>query len=375
MKKIGLLGASGSIGTQTLSILREFQHLKLSFLSVHRQTALLPDLVAEFKPQFVIVTDPLAYRNCPDLPVPVYGPDDYLAALEQAECDILINAIVGTAGLMPTLKWVEWGRKLALANKESLVSAGPIIRRLKQRTQATIVPIDSEHSAIWQCLQGNDPRQVERIILTASGGAFRDLSKDQIETMTAKQALKHPNWSMGQKITIDSATLVNKGLEVMEAKWLFDLDDDQIDVLIHHESIIHSMVEYVDGAIMAQLGLPDMKLPILYALEHPDRLATDWPRLDWRKIHQLHFALPDTERFPGLALAYQAMKQGGTQPLVYNLANEVYVADFLAGKTSFYGITDGIAEAMNRHRVIADPTIDDLLALAEELPRKLKEQQ
>ena len=375
MKKIGLLGASGSIGTQTLSILREFQHLKLSFLSVHRQTALLPDLVAEFKPQFVIVTDPSAYRNCPALPVAVYGPDDYLAALEQAECDILINAIVGTAGLMPTLKWVEWGRKLALANKESLVSAGPIIRRLKQRTQATIVPIDSEHSAIWQCLQGNDLRQVERIILTASGGAFRDLSKEQIATMTAKQALKHPNWSMGQKITIDSATLVNKGLEVMEAKWLFDLDDDQIDVLIHHESIIHSMVEYVDGAIMAQLGLPDMKLPILYALEHPDRLATDWPRLDWRKIHQLHFGLPDTERFPGLALAYQAMEQGGTQPLVYNLANEVYVADYLAGKTTFYGITDGIAEAMNSHRVIAEPTIDDLLALAEELPRKLKEQQ
>lgn len=374
MKKIGLLGATGSIGTQTLTILREFQHLKLSFLSVHTQTGKLPELIQEFQPDFVIVTDQAAFEATKNLTVPVYGPNDYIQAIEQSDAEILINAVVGTSGLLPTIKWVEWGRTLALANKESLVSAGPLVTQLKKTTSASIVPIDSEHSAIWQCLQGNDISEVHKIILTASGGAFRDLTRDQISVLKAKDALKHPNWAMGPKITIDSATLVNKGLEVMEAKWLFDLRDEQIEVLVHRESIIHSMVEYVDGAIMAQLGVPDMKLPILYALEHPKRLSTTWPKLDWQKIQALHFDLPDMERFPGLALAYRAMKQGGSMPLVFNVANEVYVEQFLKDKTTFYGITDGIAQAMDNHQIITQPGVDELLALEKDLRRHLKEQ-
>lgn len=374
MKKIGLLGATGSIGTQTLTILREFQHLKLSFLSLHRQIDKLPELVGEFKPDFVIVTDETAYHNAPSLSVPIYGPHDYIQAMEQSDADILVNAVVGTSGLLPTVKWVEWGRTLALANKESLVSAGKLVTDLKHQTGASIVPIDSEHSAIWQSLQGNDPQSVNKIILTASGGAFRDKTRDEIASLKAKDALKHPNWAMGQKITIDSATLINKGLEVMEAKWLFDLSDDQIEVLIHRESIIHSMVEYVDGAIMAQLGVPDMKLPILYALEHPKRLATDWPKLDWSEIPALHFDKPDLDRFPGLGLAYEAMRIGGCLPLVLNVANEVYVEQYLKDQTSFYGITDGIAKAMANHQVILEPTVEELLALETDLRRQLKEQ-
>ena len=373
MKKIGLLGATGSIGTQTLTILREFQHLRLSFLSVHKQTDRLFELVAEFRPDFVIVTDPDAYSQVGRLDVPVYGPDDYISAIEQSDADILINAIVGTSGLLPTVKWIEWGRTLALANKESLVSAGELVKNLRQQSGAQIVPIDSEHSAIWQSLQGNDPKSVHKIILTASGGAFRDHTKQEITGLPAKAALKHPNWSMGQKITIDSATLVNKGLEVMEAKWLFDLREDQIEVLIHRESIIHSMVEYVDGAIMAQLGVPDMKLPILYALEHPKRLATSWPKLDWSQIPALHFEKPDTERFPGLALAFEAMRKGGTMPLVFNVANEVYVEEYLKDKITFYGITDRIAQAMADHEVMQQPSVADLLALEAQLRQQLKE--
>ena len=374
MKKIGLLGATGSIGTQTLTILREFQHLKLSFLSVHRQTDKLTGLIDEFRPDFVIVTDEAAFQRLAKLPVPVYGPSDYIGAIEQSEADILINAIVGTAGLLPTIKWVEWGRTLALANKESLVSAGPLVTDLRKKTGAKIVPIDSEHSAIWQCLQGNDPASVHKIILTASGGAFRDFSGSKIAGLTATDALKHPNWAMGQKITIDSATLVNKGLEVMEAKWLFDLRTDQIEVLIHRESIIHSMVEYVDGAIMAQLGVPDMKLPILYALEHPKRRETTWPRLDWSTISALHFETPDVNRFPGLSLAYRAMEHGGSMPLVFNVANQVFVEQYLNNQTTFYGITDGIAKTMDDHQVIANPSISDLLKLESDLQQQLKEQ-
>ena len=375
MKKIGLLGATGSIGSQTLTILREFQHLKLSFLSVHHQVDKLPALVAEFNPEFVIVTNPDALSRVPTLDVPVYGPSDYIERMEQSDVDILVNAVVGTSGLLPTVQWVSWGRTLALANKESLVSAGQLVTDLKKKTGATIVPIDSEHSAIWQSLQGNDPKTVEKIILTASGGAFRDKTKQEIEHLRATDALKHPNWAMGQKITIDSATLINKGLEVMEAKWLFELRDDQIDVLIHRESIIHSMVEYVDGAIIAQLGVPDMKLPILYALEYPRRRETNWPKLDWKTVPALHFDAPDLERFPGLVLAYQAMKAGGSMPLVLNVANEIYVERYLRDETSFYGITDGIAQAMAEHRLIDQPSIDDLLSLEQDLKRQLKEKQ
>lgn len=374
MKKIGLLGATGSIGSQTLQILREQPAWQLSFLSIHKSLDKLPALIEEFRPNYVLITDEETFRQAGALPVPVYGPQDFVRVLEQAEVDVLLNAIVGTSGLSATYHWVKWGRDLALANKESLVSAGKLITDLTKQSGARLLPVDSEHSAIWQSLQGNDPRSVSRILLTASGGAFRDRSYQEIRSLKARDALRHPNWSMGQKITIDSATLINKGLEVMEAKWLFDVALDQIEVLIHKESIIHSMVEYHDGAIMAQLGVPDMKLPIQYALSYPERLETDWPRLDWSHIKSLNFDKPDLQRFPGLSLCYDAMKQGGSMPLVLNVANEHFVAQYLQDKIGFYDITEGISETMSRHRLIQDPSVEDLLNLEKDLRKRLQSQ-
>lgn len=374
MKKIGLLGATGSIGSQTLEILREQPAWQLSFLSIHKSTEKLPTLIDEFHPEFVLVTDETAYRQTKHLPVKVYGPHDFLDVLEQAEVDVMLNAIVGTSGLSATYHWVKWGRDLALANKESLVSAGKLITDLARKNGARLLPVDSEHSAVWQALQGNDQRTISRILLTASGGAFRDKTKEEIRLLSARDALCHPNWSMGQKITIDSATLINKGLEVMEAKWLFDVSEDQIEVVIHKESIIHSMVEYHDGAIMAQLGLPDMKLPIQYALSYPERLKTKWPRLDFSSHRTLHFSQPDRDRFPGLSLCYDALKQGGSMPLVLNVANEHFVELYLQDKIGFYDITEGIVDTMSRHALIQDPSLSDLLQLEKDLRKRLKTQ-
>ncbi|HZK10709.1 MAG TPA: 1-deoxy-D-xylulose-5-phosphate reductoisomerase [Clostridia bacterium] len=344
MKKIGLLGASGSIGKQTLDIIRRERNFKLSFFSVHRNIDKAKKIIAEFSPEYAIITCEDAYKNLGSFydSTKIYGPSELEYILKNKEVDIVVNAMMGMSGLSSSWWILNGGGKLALANKESLVSAGKLLVNLMEKEGGEILPVDSEHSALWQCMEGNNKRGIEKLILTASGGAFRDLTKNEMLNKNAKEALKHPNWSMGEKITIDSATMMNKGLEVIEAHWLFGVAQENIDVLIHRESVVHSLVQYKDGSLLAQLGISDMRQPIHYALHEKERMPLDLARLDLSQISQLHFEAVDKEKYPTLEYCYRALKEGGNRPLLLNTINEVLVEHFLNDKISLKDIFSGL---------------------------------
>lgn len=366
MKKIAILGSTGSIGTQTLEIVRKEPDLQVAALAAGTNVDLMEQQVREFRPGLVAMWSEEAAKDLrerlADLSVRVAcGMDGLLEVAVCEEAEVLVTAIVGMIGIRPTIAAIEHHKTIALANKETLVTAGHIIMPLAAEKGVSILPVDSEHSAIFQSMHGENKERVSKILLTASGGPFRGKSREQLAAMTVEDALKHPNWSMGRKVTIDSASLVNKGLEVMEAKWLFDVGLDQIQVIVHPQSIIHSAVEYVDGGIMAQLGVPDMKLPIQYALFYPDRRPMDTGRVDLFRLGRLTFERPDTETFRGLALAYRAAEAGGTMPTVFNAANERAVALFLQKKITFLQIPELIESSMENHKVTADPTVEQIL--------------
>ena len=366
MKKIAILGSTGSIGTQTLEIVRANPELEVVGLAAGSNVELLEAQIREFHPLKACLWEEEAAADLrtrtADITVEIVsGMEGLLEIASMSESEVLVTAIVGMIGIKPTIAAIKAGKDIALANKETLVTAGHIIMPLARAHHAAILPVDSEHSAIFQSMHGENRNRVSKILLTASGGPFRGKTRQELAAMTVEDALKHPNWSMGKKVTIDSASLVNKGLEVMEAKWLFDVELDQIQVVVHPQSILHSAVEYVDGGIMAQLGVPDMKLPIQYALFYPDRRPMDSGRVDFFKLGQLTFEKPDTETFRGLALAYRAAEAGGTLPTVFNAANEKAVALFLQKKITFLQIPELIESSMEQHKVIADPTVEQIL--------------
>ncbi|MGX6441948.1 1-deoxy-D-xylulose-5-phosphate reductoisomerase [Neobacillus sp. K501] len=362
MKMISILGATGSIGTQTLDILREHPtEFNLLAISIGRNLDLARKMIVEFQPELVSVQD---YHDCQTLKGEfpqtkfTFGEDGLVEVAVYPKTDILVNAVLGSVGLNPTLQAIESGKTIAIANKETLVTAGHIVMKAAEKNGVALLPVDSEHSAIFQCLQGEKEKNIERLILTASGGSFRDRSRKDLEGVTISDALNHPNWSMGAKITIDSATMMNKGLEVIEAHWLYNIPYENIDVLLHKESIIHSMVEFHDSSIMAQLGTPDMRVPIQYALSYPDRLhLPSSKRLNLAEIGKLHFQEMDLERFRCLKFAYEAGKIGGTMPTVLNAANEVAVAAFLEEKIQFLQIEDLIEKALSSHQWIDNPSL------------------
>lgn len=372
MKRIGILGSTGSIGTQTLEVVRESKEEKVVALAAAANIKLLEKQIREFFPKIVCVFEEekakLLKENIKDLEVKVVsGMEGLLEIAQLEEMDILVTALVGMIGIKPTIKAIEAGKDIALANKETLVTAGHLIMPLAKEKGVKILPVDSEHSAIFQSLQGASEREIERILLTASGGPFRGKTRKEMEAVTLEDALKHPNWAMGRKITIDSATMVNKGLEVMEAKWLFGVKSEQIEVVVQPQSIIHSMVEFVDGGIIAQLGTPDMKLPIQYALTYPKRRYLKGERLDFAALGKITFEAPDKENFLGLELAYQAMKKGGSMPTVFNAANEFAVKCFLEHKIKFLQILEWIEMAMQKHRNIENPSIEEILDTEKEI--------
>ena len=368
MKKIAVLGSTGSIGTQTLDIVRNnSDELQIVALTAGSNVELMEKQVREFCPKLVAMWTPEAAKDLKDrisdLPTKVLsGMEGLLEIAVLEEVNVLVTAIVGMIGIRPTIAAIQAGKDIALANKETLVCAGHIIMPLAKACGVSILPVDSEHSAIFQSMNGEPKNRISKILLTASGGPFRGKTRQELASMRVEDALKHPNWSMGRKITIDSSTLVNKGLEVMEAKWLFDVDLDQIQVVVHPQSIIHSMVEYVDGAVIAQLGIPDMKLPIQYALFYPDRRVMNEKKLDFFELANMTFEKPDMETFTGLKLAYQASKIGGSMPTVYNAANEKAVALFLEKKISYLQITELIGRSMEQHRVVENPDVEQILA-------------
>ena len=366
MKKIAILGSTGSIGTQTLDIVREQGDIQVVAMAAGSNISLLEAQMREFKPSLVSVWDEKKASelrtNTKDLGIKIVsGMEGLLEVSVIPESEILVTAIVGMLGIRPTIAAIKAGKKIALANKETLVTAGHIIIPLAKEYKVPILPVDSEHSAIFQSLQGAGDNKISRILLTASGGPFRGRKADELKNIQVEDALKHPNWSMGRKITIDSSTLVNKGLEVMEAKWLFDVTLDQIQVVVHPQSVIHSAVEYQDGAVIAQLGTPDMRLPIQYALYYPERRNLSGRRLDLFEIADLTFEKPDTDTFRGLALAYQAMEKGGNIPTVYNAANEKSVSLFLDRKISYPEITELIEACMENAEFIDHPDVDEIL--------------
>lgn len=366
MKKIAILGSTGSIGTQTLEIVRDNPDLQVMGLAAGSNAALMEKQIREFHPALAVMWSEEAAKDLrsrtADLPVKVLsGMEGLLALASDASYEILVTAIVGMIGIRPTIAAIESGKTIALANKETLVTAGHLIMPLANKHKVPILPVDSEHSAIFQSMNGEDKRQVSKILLTASGGPFRGRSREELAAMRAEDALKHPNWSMGRKITVDSASLVNKALEVMEARWLFDVELDSIQVVIHPQSIIHSMVEYVDGAVIAQLGMPDMKLPIQYALFYPERRPMAGERVDFFKLGQITFERPDTEVFTGLKLGMQAARTGGSMPTVFNAANEKAVAMFLDHSIGFLEIPELIEKCMNHHRLIENPNVNEIL--------------
>lgn len=366
MKKIAILGSTGSIGTQTLDIVREQGDIQVVAMAAGSNISLLEAQMREFKPSLVSVWDEKKASelrtNTKDLGIKIVsGMEGLLEVSVIPESEILVTAIVGMLGIRPTIAAIRAGKKIALANKETLVTAGHIIIPLAKEYKVPILPVDSEHSAIFQSLQGARDNKISRILLTASGGPFRGRKADELKNIQVEDALKHPNWSMGRKITIDSSTLVNKGLEVMEAKWLFDVTLDQIQVVVHPQSVIHSAVEYQDGAVIAQLGTPDMRLPIQYALYYPERRNLSGRRLDLFEIADLTFEKPDTDTFRGLALAYQAMEKGGNIPTVYNAANEKAVSLFLDRKISYPEITELIEACMENAEFIDHPDVDEIL--------------
>ncbi|MDQ0253678.1 1-deoxy-D-xylulose-5-phosphate reductoisomerase [Evansella vedderi] len=377
MKKISLLGSTGSIGKQTLDVIRshkdDFQLIALSF---GRNIEEGLKQILEFHPSIVCVeSKDIANKIVNELPSHIKlvdGEEGLMEVASIAEADILVNAVMGSVGLKPTLAAIECGKDIAIANKETLVTAGHIVTEMATKHGIELVPIDSEHSAIYQCLEGDVEKEVSRLILTASGGSFRDRTREELVDVTVSAALKHPNWQMGAKITIDSATMMNKGLEVIEARWLFNMPYEKIDVILHKESIIHSMVEYIDGSVLAHLGTPDMRVPIQYALSKPKRLdLTGGKRLNLWEVGSLHFQKPDYSRFRCLYLAFEAGKAGGTAPTVLNAANEVAVAAFLNGKIKFLEIEELVERALQEHIITSVPELDEILAVDEETRNKV----
>lgn len=369
MKKVAILGSTGSIGTQTLDVIRKNNDLELVAISAGSNINLLEQQIREFHPAVAAVWSKtnadllkIAVADVEPACKIVYGMDGLLEVATIATSDILITAIVGMIGIRPTIAAIQAGKDIGLANKETLVTAGHIIMPLAKEKNVSILPVDSEHSAIFQCLNGERQNHLHKILLTASGGPFRGMTKEDLSFVTLEMALKHPNWSMGKKITIDSATMVNKGLEVIEAKWLFDVEPDQIEVVLQPQSIIHSMVEFDDGAIIAQLGTPDMRLPIQYALYYPNRVYLDGSRLDFSKLSQITFQKPDMDTFLGLRYAYDAISIGGSMTTVLNAANELAVAKFLNKKIKFLEIYEIIDFCMKQHDTVLNPSVEDILA-------------
>ncbi len=366
MKKIALLGSTGSIGTQTLEIVREQKDIQVTALAAGSNHVLLERQIREFRPRLAVLWEEKAAKELQasvrDLDVTIlFGMEGLLAIAVMPEAEILVTAIVGMLGIRPTVAAIEAGKTIALANKETLVTAGHIIMPLAKEHHVPILPVDSEHSAIFQSLHGEKGNSIHKILLTASGGPFRGKKRQDLSQVQVEDALRHPNWSMGKKITIDSATMVNKGLEVIEAKWLFNVKLEQIQVVVHPESVIHSMVEYEDGAVIAQLGTPDMRLPIQYALYYPKRRILSGKRLDFFQLASLTFEEPDLDTFHGLALAFEAMKRGGNIPTVYNAANEKAVALFLESKISFLDIAELIQSCMEQCTFIEQPSVAQIL--------------
>jgi len=366
MRKISILGSTGSIGTQTLEVVENLKEIKVMAITGNSNIGLLEKQARKFQPELVAVMDEknaeILKEKLSDMDIRVVsGMDGLVEAATYKGVDTVVTSVVGNVGLKPTFEAIRAGKNIALANKETLVSAGQLVMDLAKKYNINIYPVDSEHSAIFQSLQGNEGSKIERILLTASGGPFRGKKREELLNVTAADALKHPNWSMGNKITIDSATMMNKGLEVMEAKWLFGVDVDQIEVLVHPQSIVHSAVEYEDGAILAQLGEPDMRVPIQYALTYPKRVKNPFPRVDFTQRNNLTFDKPDMETFKCLSLAYRALKTGGTLPAVLNGANEVAVARFLKGDIGFLDIPELIEQTMDAYTVKYEYTLEDLL--------------
>ena len=371
MKKVAILGSTGSIGTQTLEIIRDNEDLQAVALAAGQNVDLMEKQIREFHPQIAGMWSEEAAadlrQRVSDLPVKIVcGMDGLLEIASFPESDVVVTAVVGMIGIRPTIAAIESGKTIALANKETLVTAGHIIMPLAKEKGVSILPVDSEHSAVFQALHGEKRAQVEKLLITASGGPFRGRKREELEHVTLADTLKHPNWVMGQKITVDSATLVNKGLEVMEARWLFDVDLDHIQVVVQPKSIIHSMVEFKDGAVMAQLGTPDMRLPIQYALYYPERRYLDGERLDFHKLKEITFEDPDMDTFLGLPMAMDAARKGGSMPTVFNAANELAVKKFLQEKIGFLDIYDIIAQSMERHTVIRNPELEEILAVEDE---------
>ena len=380
MKHISILGSTGSIGTQTLDVVRTNQDIKVEALAAGKNISLLLEQIKEFQPKLVCVYDAEKAKELEEIIkkeqiklTVMTGMEGLLACATIAEAEIVVTAFVGMIGIRPTIEAIKAGKHIALANKETLVTAGHIIMPLAKEKNVSILPVDSEHSAIFQSLQGRAGNKINRILLTASGGPFRGKTKDALKTVRVEDALKHPNWTMGKKITIDSSTLVNKGLEVIEAKWLFDVEASQIEVVVHPQSIIHSMIEYEDGAVIAQLGTPDMKLPIQYALYYPERKGPTSERLDFAKLRSLEFFEPDTLVFPALSMAYEALNIGGSMPTVYNAANEWAVAAFLDRKIGYTDIVEKIRKEMDAHQVIANPTLEEILATEAQVYQRLNQ--
>lgn len=365
---VAILGSTGSIGTQTLDVIdRHSELFEVYALTAHSNIDLLVEQAKRYRPEVVAIADERHYKTLREaldgLPVKVFaGADSICQIAAMSPIDTVVTAMVGYSGLLPTVRAIEAGKKIALANKETLVVAGELVTDLALRNRVDIVPIDSEHSAIFQCLVGENENSVEKLILTASGGAFRDTPKDDLRLARAADALRHPTWKMGAKITIDSATMMNKGFEVIEARWLFDIPIDKIEVIIHPQSIVHSMVQFCDGSIKAQLGQPDMRHPIQYALTFPDRLNAQVERANLADIHQLTFEKPDYEKFRNLGLAYDALRRGGNIPCILNAANEVAVDAFLKGKIGFFAMSDIIEQTISETAFISSPTLDDYIA-------------
>ena len=366
MKKIAVLGSTGSIGTQTLEVVRENSDMQVTALTAGHNIDLLEKQAREFHPRLVALQDEegaktLAVRLADTEIQVLSGMDGLMAAAVEETADIVVTAVVGMIGIRPTIAAIEAGKDIALANKETLVTAGHLIMPLAAEKGVRILPVDSEHSAVLQSINGEAGNKIDKILLTASGGPFRGWTREQMKQVRLEDALKHPNWAMGHKITIDSSTMVNKGLEVMEAKWLFGVEMDDVQVVIQPQSVIHSMVQFEDGAVIAQLGVPDMKLPIQYALLYPERRTLPGPRLDFWSLSSINFETPDFENFPGLSMAYEAGKKGGTMPTVFNAANEWAVAAFLKRKIGYLEITDIIGEAMAHHRWKENPCLEEIL--------------
>jgi len=378
-KHIAILGSTGSIGTQALEVISAHpDYFEIEVLTAQNNADLLIEQALRFKPNAVVIVNEGQYQKVHEALDPydikVYAGEKALASVTQMESiDLVLTALVGYSGLLPTIKAIEAGKPIALANKETLVVAGELITRLAKEKGVNIYPVDSEHSAIFQCIVGEFENKIEKIILTASGGPFRGMKNGELASVTKAQALKHPNWTMGAKVTIDSATLMNKGLEVIEAKWLFGLKPEQVEVVVHPQSIIHSMVQFQDGSIKAQLGLPDMRLPIQFALTYPARLTSDFERFDFRKYPSLTFEQPDTETFRNLALAFSALKKGGNMPCVLNAANEVAVEEFLKDNLGFLDMSRVVEGCLEKIDFVADPTYDDYVGTDQETRIRARE--